>query len=261
MRKMNEIDFLMSDDGVNRELGYNVYKNSIIVDRMGNRDYKRVDFMPRDRVRGRMGSLVRDHMGSLAAAYAIQNDSSEHVNAYCDHGFAKVARMPNENDNECLAIVDSGASHHVSPTLGHFAVLFKKYCVLKVADRELPIKAQYGRFKKNQLVLTIGLYNKLLNGFLVSVYRERLAGNEVHFAEQNTIVNHDTRTIHEFEWIDLLPRIRIEFVDIPDPLVEEQKAFAAAETTVRDKFLAHVRACHFACDCIALARWHAAPVA
>ena len=240
-RKVNLLDEIMmgSDDDV-CSMG-----NLVQIGDKGLYNRDRNSFRERDRGVHSMYTSAAFGMGVFT--------STDCASARCDHGFANVVRKLNSDRQVTLGVVDSGASHHMSPQLAHFAKLLDKYVTLKVADREVPEKAQYGIFKKNNLAMKIGLYCSSLFGFLVSVYRQHLAGNEVNFKNVNEIVNHETGTVHEFDWIDMLPRIEIRFEEnaLENPLVKEEIALAAAaaKSTTREKFLMHVRGCHFYCDC------------
>ena len=163
---------------------------------------------------------------------------------------------------EELWVVDSGASHHMSPTLSHFDRLLDQYCDLKVADDRLPLKAQYGVFKENSLHMRLGLYHPNLTCMLVSVFREREKGNEVLFRQSNEIVDHENGIVHTFEFIECLPRVYVGFEgdcsqtstsvleELRAPKADMQVALRAAKTSVKEKFLRHVRSAHFHEDCV-----------
>ena len=185
--------------------------------------------------------------------YALNNKYTKKGYAHCNLGLTYTSKKDKGN----WGIIDSGASHHMDYNIDHFEILYNEYCSLKVADRVVSRKAQYGKFHKNTLDLEYGLFHPDLNAMLVSVYREIESGNDVHFSKSNVnvIVNHKSKKIHEFCFRDQLPRIEIKFFkdcneEGSSPIVEEQLAFRAAKTSVRDKFLQHVRSCHFYCDCV-----------
>ena len=189
------------------------------------------------------GHAHKSHEGKHCSDF----DSDE---AYCELGMA-VDKHTKCKEIEAMGIIDSGASHHMSPRREHFVKLIDKCCSLRVADRVMPVKAQYGYFRENSLKLKTGLYHPELSNLLISVYRQREQGNAVRFDKINEIVDNENNIVHEFHFIESLPRIEVHFHwKEPDSNMEEHTALRAAKTSVRDKFLAHVRNAHFYSSCV-----------
>ena len=67
-----------------------------------------------------------------------------------------------------LAVLDSGASHHMSGVKDDFQHITDEKVYLKVADRKLPVPARLGVFRENSLDLKVGLFHPDLKALLVS---------------------------------------------------------------------------------------------
>ena len=147
-------------------------------------------------------------------------------------------------------IVDSGASHHMSGDRDQFQSISEQGIVLRVADRTLPTKALFGKFKPNSAGLGAGLYHPDLKHLLVSVRGSiREEGKEFHFAASGqAMTDPETGEVWEVKEKDGIFKMDVSFSEVRDGeglSIYESESGASANLTAGERLRKHQRFAHF----------------
>ena len=141
-------------------------------------------------------------------------------------------------------ILDSGASHHMTPCKDAFSSFTGAEVALKVADRVLETKALVGIFKPNSLGLGLGLWHPDLKVTLISVNCLEDRGDKILFVKKGRKIVTFAGTTHAVERVDKLPEVTVDFTVENMYMCVDNEAVAASVLAQR----VHERAGHFWCS-------------